>query len=334
MTRKSLKPRGLARLTVLCLPVAAAVVLPSAAFAASGASTVRATIGGDGAVKTVKTYSASGTAAAFNGALPVKLSISRTVSGGTSTYHYRVENTFSKQQSVTYTDTAGKSHTPTPELPLPLVAQLGIELPSTFTNVTAQSGVVQTDPNGVNRVLFSLVLFSPLGAPTQDVTFTATGSGAPTAELTATAVNPASTAGLSQSSQDANASGQQDDFWASFATGGNGGLTQLADGVGQMVTGLVALSPGAHQLADGIKAAGDGAVKLDDGTKKAFKGSKDLSTGLGQIHGGQVQLTDGLKLINGGLAQLDGKTPTSPGLQGAVDGVAAIHAGMQLILAG
>ena len=86
-----------------------------------------------------------------------------------------------------------------------------------------------------------MILFSPLGSPIQDATFTATGDGAPTAEISATTVNPSTTAGLSQSAQDANASSQQDDFWASFASGGNGGLTQLADGVGKMVTGLAAL---------------------------------------------------------------------------------------------
>src|SRR5207248_10140218 len=138
----------------------------------------------------------------------------------------------------------GKSHTTSAELQLPLVAQLGIELPKTFTHVSAPNGVVQTDPDGTNRVLFSLVMFAPLGAPVQNVTFTASGSGAPTAELTATTVNPSSTAGLSQAAQDANATGQQDDFWASFAGGGNGGLTQLADGVGKMVAGLTQLAPG------------------------------------------------------------------------------------------
>ena len=347
MTSNSLKPRGLARLTVLCLPVAAAVVLPSVALAATGGSTVRATIGGDGAVKTVKTYAANGSATAFDGSLPVKLSISRSVSGSSSTYSYHVENTFSKTQSVTYTDTAGKSHTTTAELQLPLVAQLGIELPKTFTNVTSPTGVVQIDPDGVSRVLFNLVLFSPLGAPSQDVTFTASGSGVPTAELAATAVNPASTAGLSQASQDATASGQQADFWASFASGGNGGLTQLADGVAKMVAGLNQLAPGAHQLADGIKAAGAGAVELDNGTKSAYDGSKkiatgtkdahtgsgQLTTGLGQINTGQTALTAGLAQINGGLAQLDDKTP-GKGLQAAVDGVKAIEAGIQQVLVG
>ena len=328
MTKTILERRGLTRLAVLCLPVAAAMVLPSAAMAASGSSTVRATIGGDGAVKSVKMYAPGGSASAFNGTLPLKLGISRTVSGGTSTYTYHVENTFTKTQDISYTDTAGKSHTTSAELQLPLVAQLGIELPKTFTNVSAPNGVVQTEPDGVNRVLFSLVMFSPLGAPTQDVTFTASGSGAPTAELTATTVNPASTPGLSQSSQDANATGQQDDFWAGFANGGNGGLTQLADGVGQMVAGLVALAPGAHKLADGLKAAGDGANKLDAGTKSAYTGSKELATGATAAHAGSGQLTTGLAQIAGGLAALDSRDPANPGLPAAKSGLDELLVGL------
>ena len=328
MTKTILERRGLTRLAVLCLPVAAAMVLPTAAMAASGSSTVRATIGGDGAVKSVKMYAPGGSASAFNGTLPLKLGISRTVSGGTSTYTYHVENTFTKTQDITYTDTAGKSHTTSAELQLPLVAQLGIELPKTFTNVSAPNGVVQTEPDGVNRVLFSLVMFSPLGAPTQDVTFTASGSGAPTAELTATTVNPASTPGLSQSSQDANATGQQDDFWAGFANGGNGGLTQLADGVGKMVAGLQSLAPGAHKLADGLKAAGDGANKLDAGTKSAYTGSKELATGATAAHAGSGQLATGLAQIAGGIAALDSRDPKNPGLPAAKTGLDQLLVGL------
>jgi len=348
MTTTILERRGLARLAVLSLPAAAVLLLPTGAIGATsgaGGSTVRATIGGDGAVKSVRVYAPDGSTSSFNGEMPLKVSISRTVSGSTSTYTYHVENTVSKTQQITYNDTAGKSHTSTVDVQLPLVAQLGVQLPKSFDNVSAPNGVVQTDPNGLNRVLYTMILFSPLGSPTQDATFTATGSGAPTAELSATTVNPSTTAGISQSAQDANANSQQDDFWASFASGGNGGLTQLATGVGQMVTGLVALAPGAHKLADGLKAAGDGANKLDAGTAKAFAGSKKLAaganaahagskklaTGLGQIHAGNSSLATGLGQISGGLGQL--ADPTN-GLPAAVAGIDAIDAGVKAIIAG
>jgi len=348
MTTTVLERRGLTRLAVLSLPTAAVLLLPAGAIGAtsgSGNSTVRATIGGDGSVKSVRVYAQDGSASAFNGQMPLKVSISRTVSGSTSTYTYHVENTVSKTQQVTYSDTAGKAHTSTVDLQLPLVARIGVQLPKSFDNVSAPTGVVQTDPDGVSRILYTMILFSPLGSPTQDATFTATGKGAPTAEVSATTVNPSTTAGLSQSAQDSNASSQQDDFWSSFASGGNGGLTQLADGVGQMVTGLTALSPGAHQLADGIKAAGAGAVKLDDGTAQAFAGSKKLAkgttdahagsakltAGLGQIHTGNTSLAAGLGQISGGLGQL--ADPTA-GLPAAVAGLQQIQGFMTQVIAG
>jgi len=196
-------------------------------------------------------------------------------------------------------------------LQLPLVAQLGIELPKSFKNVSAPTGVVLTDPDGVNRVLFNLVLFSPLGSPSQTVTVTATGSGAPTAELSATTVQPSTTAGLSQASQDATASSQQDDFWQGYAGGGNTGLTQLSAGMGQIVTGLA-------QLHDGLGPAVTGAQQLDTGTAAADSGSHSLSGGLGQISGGLDQLADATK----------GLPAASAGVKQLIAGVEAINAGI------
>jgi putative membrane protein len=192
------------------------------------------------------------------------------------------------------------------------------------------------------------VLFSPLSAPTQDVTFTATGSGAPTAELVATAVNPSATPGLGQAGQDATATAQQDDFWQGYAGAADGGLTQLAAGIAKVIAGLNQLAPGAHQLADGLKAAGAGATKLDAGTASAYDGAKKiaagtktahsgagaLSSGVGQIAAGNTDLAGGLAKINGGLALLDGKTPASAGVKAAADAIAAIEAGVKQVLVG
>ncbi len=304
------------RLTVLALPAAAALVLPSIAWAADGgpSTTLRATIGGDGSVKSVTSLAGNGTSSPYSGTLPLTMSISRTVQGNTSTYTYHVENTFSKTQDVAYTDTQGVKHTTSTTVQLPLVAQLGVTLPKSFTNVSAPTAVVTTDPDGTNRVLWNLVLFSPIGSPTQDESFTVTGSGVPTSELVATAVNPSTTSGLSQGQQAATASSQQDDFWQSFANGGNGGLTQLATGTAAMIAGLKALSTGAHQLNDGLKTAQTGANKLDAGTKSAYVGSQALTSGLGKIRAGLAALDDpktglasavaGLKLLEAGAAQL------------------------------
>ena len=325
------------RLAILALPAAATLMVPSLAWAADGTSsntnTLRATIDGSGAVKSVTSLAGNGTSTPYSGDLPIKMSISRTVQGSTSTYTFHVENTFSKTQNISYTDTQGVTHTSSATVQLPLVAQLGVTLPKSFTNVSAPTAVVTTDPDGTNRILWNLVLFSPLGSPTQDETFTVTGNGAPTSELVATAVNPSTTAGLSQSQQDATASSQQDDFWQGYASGGNGGLTQLAAGTAAMIAGLQKLSAGAHTLATGLKAAGAGANQLDAGTKSAYVGSQKLTTGLKAIHGGQAALTTGLAKIKAGLALLDDKSP-GKGVQAAVTGLTLIEAGAAQLAAG
>jgi putative membrane protein len=323
------------RLTILAIPAAATLVLPSLAWAADGApsNTLRATIDGAGVVKSVTSLAGNGTSSPYTGELPLKLSISRTVEGNSSTYTYHVENTFAKTQQVSYTDTQGVKHTTSASVQLPLVAQLGVTLPKSFTNVSAPSAVVTTDPDGTNRILWNLVLFSPLGSPTQDETFTVTGSGVPTSELVATTVNPATTAGLSKAQQDATASSQQDDFWQGYASGGNDGLTQLASGTASMIAGLKKLSAGAHALNDGLKTAQAGANKLDAGTASAYAGSRKLTTGLKAIHTGQASLTAGLAQIQAGLALLDDKSP-GKGVQAAVDGIAAIKAGVEQMLVG
>ena len=327
--------KRVSRLTILALPAAATLVLPSVAWAADGSTTntLRATIDGGGVVKSVTSLAGDGTSTPYTGELPLKMSISRSVDGSTSTYTYHVENTFSKTQKVTYTDTQGVKHTTSATVQLPLVAQLGVTLPKSFTDVSAPSGVVTTDPDGTNRILWNLVLFSPLGSPTQDQTFTATGSGAPTSELVATAVNPATTSGLSKAQEAANASSQQDDFWQGFANGGDGGLTKLADGTATMIAGLKQLSAGAHTLNDGLKDAGTGANKLDAGTASAYAGSQQLTTGLKAIHGGQADLTTGLAQIQAGLALLDDKSP-GKGVQAAVDGLTLIEEGAAQLAAG
>jgi len=321
------------RLTVLALPAAAALMLPSMAWAADGSTpnTLRATIDGGGAVKSVTSLASNGTSSPYTGDLPLTMSISRTVQGNTSTYTYHVENTFQKTRKVTYTDTQGVKHTTTATVQLPLVAQLGVTLPKSLTDVSAPSGVVTTDPDGTNRILWNLVLFSPLGSPTQDETFTATGDGAPTTELVATAVNPATTAGLAQAQQDATASSQQDDFWQGFANGGNDGLTELASGTATMIAGLKQLSTGAHSLNDGLKTAQTGANQLDAGTASAYTGSQQLTGGLKAIHTGQSSLTSGLTKIHAGLALLADK---SLGVQAAVDGLTLIEAGAAQLAAG
>lgn len=312
---KIVRGRPVTRATGVCLATATALVIPSVAIAAdSGAHTIVAQIGPDGSVQSTKDISVDGVAGAFSGQLPVKLSITRTTSGGSSTYTYHVENTFSRQESVTSVDTQGRKHVSSVTLQLPLVAQLGVTLPSTMKNVSATGATITTDSSGVKRVLWNLVLFAPLGSAAVDEGFTAAGSGTPVAELRATAVNPSATQGLSATAQDSNAAFQQDDFWAGYASGGNGGLTQLADG--------------ATQLYQGLKGGLSGTQQAADGSVALFNGSKQVHAGLADNPNG---LTGGLRLIHNGLLQL---ADNKAGLPAAVDGIKQLQAGVAAALAG
>lgn len=340
------EPRKAAsRLAILCAPVAVALVFPSASIAATSSHTVRAVLGGDGSVTSVKLMGTDGSTGSFNASdLPLTMSISRSVSGSSSTYTYHVENTFSRTQDVTYTDTQGKKHTSSVAVQLPLVAQLGVVVPNSFKDVSTTNGVVSVDPDGTSRVLWQLVMFSPLGSPTQDLSFSGTGSGAPTAELVATAVDPSTTAGLSAAQQAATANIQQDDFWQSYSGGGNGGLSQLATGTGALVSGLEQLFAGASKLHTGLGAAGTGATQLDAGTKSAKDGADQLSSGLSQISGGLGQLADpakGLPAASAGLTQVAaGVKAILAGLgddttaHTLINGVDALQLGVQQIEAG
>jgi putative membrane protein len=351
MMKDSSKRQASVRLLALCLGTSAMLIAPSAALGADlgTGGTVRATIGDNGAVKSVKQVGANGATSAFSGSLPIKMTISR--AGQTYTYH--VENTFTKTQTVHFTDTAGADRHTTVTLQLPLVAQLGVDVPTSMTNLSAPGAAVTTGANGVRHLLWNMVLFAPLGSSAQDVTFSAAGNGSPVAELRATPVDPTNTAGLSATSTDKTAEFQQEDFWAGYAGGGNDGLGKLSAGTGKILDGLNQLLAGAAQLHSGLADGLSGTQQAADGSTLLYQGSKtlhaglgkiaagqgDLTTGLGKITAGQGQLTtglsqinvgqgaltDGLAQISGGLAQLNdpvhGLPAAIPGIQALIDGI-------------
>ncbi|HET6817130.1 MAG TPA: hypothetical protein VFH66_07895 [Mycobacteriales bacterium] len=339
------KRQASTRLLALCLGTSAALIVPSAALGADlgTGGTVRATIGDNGSVTSVQQVAANGATTAFSGQLPIKMTITHTG----STYSYHVENTFTQTQTVHYTDTAGTERHTTVSLQLPLVAQLGVDVPKSMTNLDAAGASITTGANGVRHVLWNMVLFTPLGSSAQDVSLTAGGSGKPIAELRATPVDPNTTAGLSAKTQDKTAEFQQEDFWAGYASGGNDGLKKLGSGVGQILDGLTKLLAGASELHAGLAGSLTGTQQAADGSTQLADGAKQLTAGLAQIHGGLSTdptsgLTGGLALIHAGLSNdpatgltgglrlihkgLAGKTgdPTS----GLVPGLTAIHAGL------
>jgi X-X-X-Leu-X-X-Gly heptad repeat protein len=308
----------------LCFAVAAIALVPNLAVAADASGpTIRATIGSDGKVSSAKIFNADGSSSGFNDDLPLTVGINHTTSGAAQTYTYHVVNTVSKTQTVHYDDTAGKPQHTGVTLQLPLVATLSVDLPSTMKDVTAAGGNVSTASDGSKHVQWTMVLFTPLGAATQDVSFTATGSGAPVAELRAIIVDPSSTAGLSTASQDATAGYQQEDFWAGYANGASGGLKQIADGI--------------SQLHDGIVQGADGAAQLADGSVQAHSGSQDLTKGLKKIHGGLQQVADpatGLPTALGGIDQMIAGVGSSKDSATLVGGLGCVKTVLTDILEG
>ena len=321
--------RGTTRLGVLALASGAALVLPSVAFGAgAGATTIRATIGSDGTVSSVQQIAGDGTSSAFGDKMPITLAISHGGSGSQQSYTYHVENTFTQTQTVHYDDTAGNPHHTSLQLQLPLVAQLSVDVPASLKDVTAAGATVSSSSDGARHLLWTMVLFTPLGSAAQDVTFTAVGSGSPTAELRAAAVNPTTTPGLSNASQSASAGYQQDDFWAGYASGANDGLKKLYSGSGDLSDGLGQAQDGANQLADGLASALTGTKQAADGSTQLYDGSQQLTDGLAQARDGADQLVAGLgsdkqaKSVLGGLKAIsDGLSALNVAFAG--DGTAA-----------
>jgi X-X-X-Leu-X-X-Gly heptad repeat protein len=324
MMKDSAKRRVSMRLLALCLGTSGALIAPSVALGADlgTGGTVRATIGDNGSVTSVKQVGANGATSAFSGQLPVKM----TITHNGQTYSYHVENTFTKTQTVHFTDTAGNDRHTTVSLQLPLVAQLGVDVPKSMSNLSATGATVTTGANGVRHVLWNMVLFAPLGSSAQDVSFTAAGSGTPIAELRATPVDPSTTAGLSSKSQDKTAEFQQEDFWAGYASGGNDGLKKLGAGVGQILDGLNKLLAGAAQLHSGLAGGLSGTNAAAAGSTQLADGAKQLTAGLALIHGGLS--TDPTTGLTGGLALIHAGLSNNP-LTGLSGGLRLIHNGLQ-----
>lgn len=280
--------------TIAVLAAAAVVALaPTMAVAADSGQTISAVIGSNGSVSSVRMIHADGTAGSYSGQLPMTMKITHTASGTTQTYTYHVENTVSKTETIHYEDTAGRPQHTTVTVQLPLVAQLGVDVPKSLTNINATGATMTTSPDGTRHLSWTMVLFSPVGAAAQDVTMTAAGAGSPSANLRAGVVDPNSAPGVALASQNATASYQQQDFWSGYAGGAQSGLKQIAAGIAQLHSGIAAGASGANQLAAG--------------SATAHTGSVQLSSGLGKINGGLQQLADpktGLPTALGGIDQM------------------------------
>jgi len=296
-------------------------------------TTVRAVIGADG--KVVSVSRTGGVAAPAADALPITMAITGSQAGGVRTTNYHVENTTSKTEDLQITQPDGSVKTVQQTVQTPYVAQLHVSVPASLTDVIAPGAEVVADADGSHELTWSMVLFSPVGSPISEVSFTSKGSGAPTARLDSVAVSPNGTAGLGATGQAANAAVAGNGTLGALTAGANDGLTKLAAGVGQIVAGLEAVQTGAGQLHTGLAAGAAGTNQLAAGLHSAKAGSGQLSGGLGQIAAGTGKLSTGTGLLAGGSEALHhGTGQLVAGLQKASDGSVLLVNGSQDLATG
>ena len=314
---------------------------PTAAYAQESApTTVRALIAGDGSVSSVERLP-DGEAPAKED-IPVTLDISQSAEGDVTTTNYTVENTSTQTKTVEYVDVDGAPQTVEQEVSLPLVAQLAVRLPASRTDVEAFGARVTKLADGSTELVWSLVLFNPIGAPTADVSFSAKGKGEPLARLETAAVLPNSTPGLSATAQAANATINGNGILNTVATGANEGLVKLSEGVGKLIDGLDKLQAGAVKLNSGLVTAGDGAeqlavggVKAKDGAAKLADGAGKVNDGAGKIAAGAGAVSDGTQKVAAGAGALaDGADKVAAGAGALGDGAVRVDAGVGAISAG
>jgi putative membrane protein len=334
--------------------------------------TVETTLGADGSAVSTRVLNRNGAdTSGISGSSALKTSIAYSLNGqpanrdqlkgarGPVTVTYKVENTTGKTQDVNYTSADGQPHTQQLLIQVPFVAIVEATVPGSYDNVKAPGGAVSAGTDGNLHIIWSLVLFSPIGSPTQEVSFSAQADapeGLPGVTVTARPINPSATEGLSSGTLTANAAVAQNDLFGSYATGADQGLTQLRTGIGQLVDGLTKLHDGSSTLAVGLS---NPRCDLNNPLNPANpcgiqQGSGALAAGLAQINAGLAQLADpatglpsaqvGIGQLQAGVSQLlagvsnPGCNPAFPHAAanpcGLIQGVAAVGAGLAQIQGG
>ena len=292
--------------------------------------------------------------------LPVTLKASYTLDGnkidpadlvgktGDVTASYTVANNTASPTVIKYKDGHGKTVTETIDLVTPLVGQLQTDLPDSFTEIETPRADLAGDGRGGTIAAFTLVLFGPIGAPTQTFGWTAhvTDAELPPATLQVLPVVPERHPELKTG---------QDGYEEGAATGAEltegagvidghlvelrdgaakllAGLGQLADGASQLEAGLAGkAAPGASALADGVAQIDDGAAQLRDGVGAKLGDSAKLADGAGQVADGASTLYAGLGDVSAGLAAL---ADVNTGLPTALVGAQTLRAGVDQLVAG
>ncbi|MFT6803635.1 MAG: putative membrane protein [Nitriliruptoraceae bacterium] len=286
------------------------------------------------------------TVADHTGELPVDLAITYSIDGrtveprdvvghdGEVAVTYVVRNLTAEPTEVTVIDGDRVGSKETIDVAVPFVGSLSMTLPPQFSDVDAPGAVVVGDGRGNTVVNWSLLLFSPLGSETQEVTWTADARDAivPEALLQVIPVSPASFGSFGSTTDAYKGAVDSTRELTAGAREINLNLQRLADGAGRLLAGLTQLADGSTQLAEGLVAARDGSGDLSDGLGQARDGGQQLSSGLGELSSGASRIADGLAALDAGAAQLGGGLgQLADGSSELADGVGQLAAGTSLL---
>jgi putative membrane protein len=254
---------------------------------------------------------------------------------------FDVSNDSGESQELTYQDGDGNEHTFIEEVPIPMVAQLTLELPADhFTNIEAPDAEKVVDPRGNITALWNLVMIPPIGETVQspEIVMDAEDFEMGAVRLISVPVAPETREFLAFAEEEFASGEDRASGLYSGATELSDSIDQLHEGTLELVDGTQRLLEGSQELTAGLGEAFSGSGELAAGLGLATSGSGELTAGLGEaqsgsgrITGGLGQLRGGLQRIGGGLDQLAAGLPE--GAAGAQD-IAEAAAGIQQIAAG
>lgn len=284
----------------------------------------------------------------YDGELPLEVSAEYVLDGetiapddlvgrsGTLTTTYTVRNVSVEPTEIEFRDAYGARQTETVDLPVPLAGQFESLLNRNYTDVIAEGGVVAGDGRGNTKLKWTLILFEPLGALEQTLSYTA--------EVTDVVVPPASVqvvpVTMDQAPLSTGNAAYSDAARSTYeltqgATTIDRNLLRLATGAGQLLDGLVKLSDGATQLNEGLGEAASGSGRLADGLVKADDGGTELGAGLVKLSDGSLKLSAGMSKARAGGAELAaGLGRLGDGSQQLSDGMGAAQAGGKKLATG
>ncbi|MCU1586795.1 MAG: hypothetical protein JWN31_288 [Frankiales bacterium] len=250
---------------------------------------------------------------------------------GLLTVRYTIKNVSGTPTDISWKNGKGAVQHKTVDLLTPYVGQLATTLPSSFTSLDAPRADAAADGHGGTALVWTMVLFEPIGDPVQTFGYTAriTDGVLPPAVVQLVPVPPkkkpetrlAETGyrdGAAQAAALTDGAGQID-----------ANLLKLQTGASDLLAGLTKLSAGAAALAGGLTTQlAPGATKLAAGTTTAKAGGSALASGLGALATGAGALDKGLGSASAGAGQLAG------GLGTADTGATALAEGIDELLAG